>query len=300
MRSFEGTVLFVDMLGFSALTRGTLSLGEEQYKPWKVDTHGAAPHQLLAAKLLLAFRKTLLATKSSHQKVNLAQLSDCAFLWSESAGEVTDAGRHLLHEAALNGLLCRGGLASGSIHEPDKVNRSLGAFIVGDAVTRAATYESAGKGMRVFTDPETADQVMQARRHERFRPLVNPMTGDTGDEWQWYAPPSSLREERSIKKLSGAVERLVGCHAMIRYSPRLAWSATSPEGRRQIACSIAAVSDAMEDLSGKTGDYSFSVEHLLGSEQRRGDVVCKRIWKQFTEALVAAIRSKQARADAKT
>lgn len=29
MRSFQGAVLFVDMLGFSALTRGRLSLAEQ-------------------------------------------------------------------------------------------------------------------------------------------------------------------------------------------------------------------------------------------------------------------------------
>jgi len=293
MRSFEGTVLFVDMLGFSALTRGMLRLDEEHCRPWKVDAGGASPHQLLAAKILLAFRKTLLATKKTHQDVKVAQLSDCAFLWSEEAGAVIDAGRHLMHEAALSGLLCRGGLASGSVHEPDKVNRSLGAFIVGDAVTRAATYESAGKGMRVFTDTETADQVMQARRYERFQPLVNPLTGDTVDEWQWYALPASLRRERDVKKVGEAVERLVGCHAMLRYSPKLAWSATSPEGRRQIACSIAAASNAMEELSGQTGNYGFSVEQLLVADQQRGDEVCRRIKKQFTEELVAAVKREQ-------
>jgi len=139
MRSFRGAVLFVDMLGFSALTRGKLKLSESEYTPWKTRPEGNFPHQLLAAQILLAFRKILMRTGRRFKTVKLAQLSDCAFLWSEDLGAVTDAGRFLMHEAIDAGLLCRGGLAFGDIHEPNKIDRTIGAFIVGDAVTRAAT-----------------------------------------------------------------------------------------------------------------------------------------------------------------
>lgn len=290
MRSFEGAVLFVDMLGFSALTRGKLVLGTEQCEPWKVDLKGDFPHQLLAAKILLAFRKALAQTKKAFEGVRVAQLSDCAFLWSTDVGAIVDAGRYLMHEAALMGLLCRGGLAFGDIHEPDRVNHSLGAFIVGDAVTRAATYETVGKGMRVFTDPETAKRVMAVRPTENFQPLSNPLTGDTFDEWRWCAPSQSLRSERNVKRLRKELERLVGCHTMLRYSPRLAWSVTTPEGCRQIACSVVAVSDAMEQLSGYSGTYQFSVEYLMGANHGRSDPVRQRIQQQFVNELLAAIQ----------
>lgn len=293
MRSIQGAVLFVDMLGFSALTRGKLILSKEECEPWKVDPTGDFPHQLLAAKILLAFRKALSQTKKAFGTVRVAQLSDCAFLWSTDVGAIVDAGRYLMHKAALNGLLCRGGLAFGDVHEPDKVNQSLGAFIVGDAVTRAASYEAMGKGMRVFTDSETARRVLMARPTAGFQPLVNPLTGDTIDEWRWYAPNQSLLTERNIKKLREQLERLVGCHTMLRYSPRLAWSATTIEGRRQIACSVAAVSDAMEQLAGNSRVYLFSVEQLVSATQARSNSIRQRFQKQVVDELLAVIRLNQ-------
>lgn len=292
MRSIQGAVLFVDMLGFSALTRGTLSLGKDECEPWKVDPKGDFPHQLLAAKILMEFREALLQTRRVFDIVRIAQLSDCAFLWSTDVGAIVDAGRYLMHEAALKGLLCRGGLAFGDVHEPDKVNHSLGAFIVGDAVTRAATYETAGKGMRVFTDQETAARVFKARPTESFRPLINPLTGDTVDEWRWYAPGQSLLSEQNSAKLRRELERLVGCHTMLRYSPKLAWSATTTEGCRQIACSVAAVSDAMEQLTGNSGIYRFSVEQLTSASQGRSNSICKRVQKQLVDELLLGIMSK--------
>lgn len=283
-------MLFVDMLGFSVLTRGQLKLGANECGPWKIDAEENVSHQLLAAQIILAFRRALIRTKKDFGTVRIAQLSDCAFLWSPDVGAVTDAGRYLMHEAALLGLLCRGGLATGDIHEPNKVNHSLGAFIVGDAVTQAVTYEAKGKGMRVFTDQETAGQVMAVRPSQIFQPLVNPMSGDTVDEWLWYEPRQSLRDERNVTVLRKEVERLVGCHTMLRYSPKLAWSATTPEGRRQLACSIVAVSDAMERLSGDTGAYRFSVEHLLHANQVRSDGARRGTQQQFVAELEKAIR----------
>lgn len=285
LRSFQGAVLFVDMLGFSALTRGKLTLGSAELVPWKIDPKGKYPHQLLAAKILIEFRKALVQTNKAFPGVRVAQLSDCAFLWTADVGEIADAGRHLMHGAALKGLLCRGGLAFGDIHEPTKLNKSLGAFIVGDAVTRAATYEAEGKGMRIFTDVDTATRIMKARPNERFQPLLNPLTGVNVDEWKWYAPSPQLSSEHRESRLRQELERVVGCHTTLRFSPKLSWSATTEEGRRQIACSVAAVSNAMEQLSGNSEKYKFSVENLLLSDPGRSDTVCLRIQKKFVEEL---------------
>lgn len=285
LRSFEGAVLFIDMLGFSALTRGKLTLGSAELAPWKIDPKGKYPHQLLAAKILIEFRKALVQTNKEFPGVRVAQLSDCAFLWAADVGKIADAGRYLMYEAALKGLLCRGGLAFGDIHEPSKSNKSLGAFIVGDAVTRAATYEAAGKGMRIFTDMKTATRVMKARPNERFQPLLNPLTGVNVDEWRWYAPSPQMMSEQRKPRLRQELERVVGCHTTLRFSPKLSWSATTEEGRRQIACSVAAVSDAMEQLSGNSEQYQYSVESLLLSDSGRSDAVCLKIQKKFVEEL---------------
>lgn len=286
MRSFQGAVLFVDMLGFSALTRGRLKLTESEYMPWKIKPGGAFPHQLLAAQILLAFRKALMRTGRRFKAVKLAQLSDCAFLWSEDICAVTDAGRFLMHEAIEAGLLCRGGLAFGDVHEPNKIDHSIGAFIVGDAVTRAATYETMGKGMRIFTDSDTASEILSKRPHESFQALINPLVGETVDEWLWYSPEPILELSRDRLTLRPEIEKLVSCHTMLRYSPRFAWNAASPEGCRQLACSIVAVSDAMQKLSQGYGEYEFTVEHLSSAMQTRRDSIRERVHKQFSEELL--------------
>ncbi|WP_332769336.1 hypothetical protein [Pseudomonas koreensis] len=286
MRSFQGAVLFVDMLGFSALTRGRLKLTESEYMPWKIKPGGTFPHQLLAAQILLAFRKALMRTGRRFKAVKLAQLSDCAFLWSEDVCAVTDAGRFLMHEAIEAGLLCRGGLAFGDVHEPNKIDHSIGAFIVGDAVTRAATYETMGKGMRIFTDSDTASEILFKRPHESFQALINPLVGETVDEWLWYSPEPILELSRDSLTLRPAIEKLVSCHTMLRYSPRFAWNAASPEGCRQLACSIVAVSDAMQKLSQGYGEYEFTVEHLSSAMQTRKESIRERVHKQFSEELL--------------
>jgi len=37
MKSYQGGVLFIDMLGFGALTNGHLTLRAVECEPWKVD-----------------------------------------------------------------------------------------------------------------------------------------------------------------------------------------------------------------------------------------------------------------------
>lgn len=292
MRSFQGAVLFIDMLGFSALTRGKLPLDKEELEPWKVDSNKESPHQLLAAKILISFRKVLMQIKHEFSKIKVAQLSDCAFLWSNDVGLIADAGRNLMHKAALMGLLCRGGLAFGNIIEPDKVNHSLGAFIVGDAVTKAVSYEAMGKGMRIFTDSDAVHYILKNRPAEKFNELVNPLTGHIVDEWQWYAPNHSQLSGKNDTQLLDELNRIVSHHTMLRYSPKLAWSASTPEGRQHIACSIVAVSDAMYSISGNPNQFLFTVEQFLCNNQSRSDRLRNRIQQEFVNELLGIIQFK--------
>ena len=179
MKVTKGAVLFIDMLGFNALTSGELILGHEELYAWDIDLKEDEPHQQLAAKLLIDFRKVLKRINQKFSSVNVAQLSDCAFLWSADVDMLATVGRYLMQDAVSKGLLCRGGLATGSIHEPDKLDHALGAFIVGDAVTRAVKYENAGKGMRIFTDKETAEYILEKSTDEKFKQLLNPLNGET-------------------------------------------------------------------------------------------------------------------------
>ncbi|WP_431049669.1 hypothetical protein [Roseateles sp. L2-2] len=285
MKCYKGAVLFIDMLGFSALTRGRVKLTSEACEPWEVDFAKPSPHQILAARLLMKLRAVLIEAGKTFPAVKIAQLSDCAFLWSEDVGAVTDCGRLLLEESVAQGLLVRGGLAYGDIVEPDRTRKSLGAFVAGDAVTRAATYETAGKGMRVFTDVETAAEVMEARSGECFRELRNPLDGKSVDEWCWYLPNRKLDDERRAAvvrdSLGGAALRL----AMLWRSPKYEWNASSDEGRAQLALAAEAVSEALFQLAKQDNNYKFKAAQFE-QQSKRSDKAVTRLTDEYQRELL--------------
>lgn len=288
MKEYDGAVLFVDLLGFGALTQGQIKLTAEHFAAWGVKDSDPSPHQALAARLLLAFRKHLNETSKRHIDVHFAQLSDCCFIWAKDIAKVTDAGREFMTRTIGAGLLCRGGIASGRILEPELVNRSLGAFIVGDAVTRAVKLEASGKGARIFTDMETAQNILRHRPKEdqTFAGLTNPMTGAVIDEWKWYSPPD-INPRLGVTITMDAIKKLVNLHSILRYSPLFAWNAATNEGKRQIACSIASISDCLGQVVGNPSNYSFTVETLLAAEQPRSDEIRIRVSKQFLNEIGA-------------
>lgn len=286
MKKYSGAVLFVDMLGIGALTQGTIQLSEEDHVPWKVPQAKVGRHHLLGAKLLMQFRRSLVHTQRLWKSVEIAQLSDCAFLWSDNSMIVVNAARELMWHTTRAGLLCRAGLAHGEIVEPDKVNRSLGRFILGDAVTSAVDLERSGKGARVFCDSEVAHEILQkcSFTHSPFLPLKNPLDGSVVDEFRWYVLPGSFDEHqyRTGKRLPTALA-LVDLLTILRYSPRLKWNSQTREGRLQIACTIEAVSNSIA-MYVPSDDYAFTVEYLLeaADQPARSEKIRERIRTQFS------------------
>ncbi|HDT3627413.1 TPA: hypothetical protein QHP12_003530, partial [Morganella morganii subsp. morganii] len=125
---------------------------------------------------------------SSTEKVNnvkVAQLSDCAFIWSDDIDLVVNVARELMWDLTLNGILCRGGLANGQIVEPDKINTKLGMFICGGAVTDAVRLEGAGKGARVFIKTDLVSELEKIPSYA-FTPRKSLIDFSTLDEFKWY------------------------------------------------------------------------------------------------------------------
>lgn len=56
----------------------------------------------------------------------------------------------------------------GQIIEPEKTRKSLGHFICGNAVTRAAKLESVGKGARIFIDREIGGRQIEGVSPKAF------------------------------------------------------------------------------------------------------------------------------------
>lgn len=74
MKQYSGAVLFIDMLGIGALTRGRIPLTELEHAQWNVGAAMTGRHQLLGAKLLMQFRRSLVHTQKACPLVKVAQL----------------------------------------------------------------------------------------------------------------------------------------------------------------------------------------------------------------------------------
>ena len=166
MKEYSGAVFFVDILGFGALTQGKVDIAEEDLLAHRFSFEKNFSEHQFSAKLLLKFRRILTICSEGKNKVKVAQLSDCAFIWSEDTSLVINVAREIMWKSLLGGILCRGGLAYGQIVEPDKINTKLGMFVCGGAVTDAVKLEESGKGARVFINSE--NQWGQTRLIFRF------------------------------------------------------------------------------------------------------------------------------------
>ena len=82
MRQYQGAVFFVDILGIGALTRGRVTLLPEDYEAHGIKSSKNRNEHYFSAKLLIKFRKVLNNLKKN-KDIKVAQLSDCAFIWSE-------------------------------------------------------------------------------------------------------------------------------------------------------------------------------------------------------------------------
>lgn len=194
MREYDGAVLFVDILGISALTTSSAPIVIEQdFKALAPRAKKTGGNQLFCARLLSVFRKNLLQCQT--KGLNIAQLSNCAFLWAEDVSLVVKAAKVLFEKNSETGVFARGGMTFGQIIEPEKTNRSLGQFICGNAVTRAAQLEGSGKGSRIFIDREIGGCQIQGISPNAFEALANPADYRMIDEFTWFScpdvPPSS-------------------------------------------------------------------------------------------------------------
>lgn len=191
LQSYNGAVLYVDILGFGALTKGQISLSKNDYDPWLLRTGHVKNNQFLAATILVKFRKILQDLDAEEQDVTVSQLSDCFFAWSENITAVTKFAFSFMHKAIESGILCRGGMAYGEIIETEK-NHSMGRLILGNAVTKAVEVEGLAKGARILINDDLPANLYEQNEEYRnkiyqmFKPFTNPLDYEVYDEFKWY------------------------------------------------------------------------------------------------------------------
>lgn len=249
IQNYEGGVLFVDILGISALTNGTLKLKKEDFEPWLNDNKNQYKNQFLGAAVLAEFRKILMELDNQYPNITITQLSDCAFIWSRNLTDILIFASNFMHKSVNNGLLCRGGISYGEIIETSQ-NHRLGRFILGDAVTTAAKLESRSKGCRILISDNIPSKLWEENNDfsnnisEIFQPFTNPIDYSIFDEFKWYLTPV-LNHDNNInlnfasfsEKIAFTKQRLV-LGNIVRSSPKFNWNSKNSEGLQQLRASI--------------------------------------------------------------
>ncbi|KAE9627987.1 hypothetical protein [Parasedimentitalea maritima] len=244
MREFDGAVLFVDILGISALTTTASPLvSQVDFDALNAKTGASGGNQLYCANLLSKFRRNL--TNCESRNLKIAQLSDCAFLWSQDSRLVVRAAQALFLKNIETGVFARGGMTFGQIIEPEKTRKSLGQFVCGEAVTRAAKLEGTGKGARIFIDREIGGQQILGLSPRAFEGLPNPSNYRVVDEFLWFSCPAET--ENAAEKIN-RVRKIIDLIGKFKHAPTLRWNAASFAGRVHLGATVERLSVEVKKL----------------------------------------------------
>lgn len=235
MNIYEGAVLFVDILGVGALTKAKDdTVTAEDFAAFGARRKENLRNQVFCAVLLTQFRRNLRKYKSS--ELRIAQLSDCAFIWSKDVDAVVEFARKLFWENLNTGLLCRAGMTFGEIVEPEKIGQKIGDFVCGEAVTRAVELEETGKGSRIFIDRHIGGKILRNTPADVFVPVTSAIDYRLADEYAWFAlPPSGDVAYRTPPE---HIMSIIDASLRLRFKPQFRWNAESPQGRIHVGATI--------------------------------------------------------------
>lgn len=293
MLNNKGYVFFVDILGFSALTQYQINLNEEDYKA-RVLKHNQWDNSYFAAEILIEFREVLLEVKKEIPAINIAQLSDCAFLWSDNIWTLL-CSVHLTMWLMIQerGILCRGGLGLGSMVGAKREPKAFGEFVVGSAVTMAVKNEGIFKGPRIAMDPSFPQELWNYKKkndlklgykliNDIFHECENPINYQFVDEYRWYLCNKEqfdrVTKEHSVtndEKKEVTRDRIILCNSLI-YDPRMRWN-TINEGNTHIQAGIKAISsDNILDFHHNfTYKYGVSITRSFKNLKNANNLVTK-------------------------
>ena len=248
LNRITGAVFFIDILGIGALTQNKIDLKFEDFDLWLSPLGLEHDNQTLAASILGEFRRILNDVNQQFPNVTIAQLSDCAFVWSEDISDIVVASNNLMSECISNGILCRGGLSFGEIIETTQ-NYDLGRFIVGQAATNAVKLEGIAKGARILMDQGfpiefwEQNKDLRSRMEPMFQPFINPLDFITYDEYKWYLVPfiSDDIEDLSVADTNyrlSLTKRRLKLASAVRHNEKYNWNSRSVQGLIQLKATI--------------------------------------------------------------
>lgn len=175
------------------------------------------------------------------ENVKIAQLSDCFFAWSSSTIQVLEFTQRFMWMAISKGILCRGGIAYGDIIETGN-NHNYGRLILGDAVTKAVSFEGHAKGARILTHQDLPQAIFDENKPysrkmlEFIQEFENPLDYQIYDEFKWYlwqnlnTISDSGPSENSIEDRIATTKARLKLDNHILYSPKFSWNAKNLQG----------------------------------------------------------------------
>lgn len=254
LRDYQGAVVFVDLLGFGALTNGKIKLEESDYVAWLFGTGHPHNHHYFAAQLLVELRALLQELNVQHP-ITIAQLSDCFFAWSRNTEHVIKFTHAFMQSSIKRGLLCRGGMAYGQIIETEQ-NHGLGRLILGDAVTKAVALEKYAKGARILTEEDFVTSIYaQNEEFDRkmlgmFEPFENPLDYNVYDEFKWYLVDDidgiceyGVNSSTDEQKIHYTKKRLM-LDTLLIHSPKFGWNERNEHGKIQLSATSKFISES--------------------------------------------------------
>lgn len=258
MKQSKSGVFFIDILGFSALTKGQIKgIKKEDYRAWGLKA-SQFNHSFLSAKIILEFRSVLKLLKKKYHKIKIGQLSDCAFVWSDDIVLLMQAVHFMMWTmVGQKGILCRGGVSYGDIIEIDRVDHKLGAFIVGNAATNAVKNEGRLKGPRITMDLSVMDILQQQMcevsaamlmAHDLFHNIESMIDMNQVDEYRWYLCDDDIIASTAMgmldkgRKIELTKQRLKLAN-VLRFHPRMGWNARSEEGLLQLKAGVKSLTE---------------------------------------------------------
>lgn len=246
MKSYNGAVLFLDMLGVSALTLGKFEIKKDDYAPWGIEEEFLGNKSL--SYVIYKDFQTLIVDTAKKYNVQIYLLSDNAFVWSVNSISVIKFSAEFMQKALNIGLLCRGGLSYGEIIE--EIN-GVNQILLGDAVTNAVKLEGKSKGSRILIDFNIPMNVYDVDNdfankfnNHIFAPLENPINYEIYDEYKWYVFPYNMLNSKISSivlmdgdKIEATKERMKLLNRLV-LSPKFRWNCITQEGLVHIKASI--------------------------------------------------------------
>ena len=258
MKQKKSGVFFIDILGFSALTKGQIkNILEEDFQAWELK-EVEYDSSFLSAKIILEFRSTLQQLKEKYPAIDIGQLSDCAFIWSDDIVLLMQAVHFMMWTMiGKKGILCRGGVSYGDIVEISNVDYKSGAFIVGNAVTNAVKNEGRLKGPRVPMDLTVSDMIQKSFKRDSFvmylsqdlfHNIESMIDMNQVDEYRWYLYDDDMITDSSVgmpslnTKIRLTKQRLKLAN-VLKSHPRMRWNSLSEDGRIQLKAGVKSLTE---------------------------------------------------------